>query len=389
MNFFTTIASCLVMLTITYSIHSHPLHISSNHHNLASTQIDMLCSYISHLQKYSTDSKTIKPETQSKRFVMPFPDMNRFLSTSHKLHHHDSNSKTGTKSHNKKHDFHAYLCSISKDSEEMSNFLSIFIEEHGQPPAFNIFESCEQVAKRDQLNWNNNNKDNELPSVVRFNELSEFCSNRSQTQFVKRWRHTVEGPISIDFIHQMLESRKVKSYPYPPEMDPYIIFDQSSSSKLSTLNMAGASERTFIMVKPDGVQRGLVGDIIRRFEQRGYKLVALKMIQAPKALLESHYEEHKGKKFYEPLLTYIGSGPVVAMVWEGLNVISVGRKMLGATDPAKSEPGTIRGDYAIVTGRNIVHGSDSENAAKREIDLWFRKDEVSNWVHTAERWIYE
>ncbi|CAF3441677.1 unnamed protein product [Rotaria sp. Silwood1] len=105
----------------------------------------------------------------------------------------------------------------------MSNFLSIFIEEHGQPPAFNIFESCEQVAKRDQLNWNNNNKDNELPSVVRFNELSEFCSNRSQTQFVKRWRHTVEGPISIDFIHQMLESRKVKSYPYPPEMDPYIV----------------------------------------------------------------------------------------------------------------------------------------------------------------------
>ncbi|CAF3409744.1 unnamed protein product [Rotaria sp. Silwood1] len=167
------------------------------------------------------------------------------------------------------------------------------------------------------------------------------------------------------------------------------IFDQSSSSKLSTLNMAGASERTFIMVKPDGVQRGLVGDIIRRFEQRGYKLVALKMIQAPKALLESHYEEHKGKKFYEPLLTYIGSGPVVAMVWEGLNVISVGRKMLGATDPAKSEPGTIRGDYAIVTGRNIVHGSDSENAAKREIDLWFRPDEVSNWLHTAERWIYE
>ncbi|CAF2490506.1 unnamed protein product [Rotaria sp. Silwood2] len=167
------------------------------------------------------------------------------------------------------------------------------------------------------------------------------------------------------------------------------IFDQPSSSKLSKLNMAGASERTFIMVKPDGVQRGLVGDIIHRFEQRGYKLVALKMIQAPKALLESHYEEHKGKKFYEPLLTYIGSGPVVAMVWEGLNVITVGRKMLGATDPAKSDPGTIRGDFGIVTGRNIVHGSDSESAAKREIDLWFRPDEVSNWVHTAERWIYE
>ncbi|CAF4194482.1 unnamed protein product [Rotaria sp. Silwood2] len=108
----------------------------------------------------------------------------------------------------------------------MSNFLSIFIEEHGQPPAFNIFESCEQVAKRDQLNSdnnNNNNKNNDLSSVVRFNELSEFCSNRSRTQFTKRWRHSVEGPISIDFIHQMLESRKVKSYPYPPEMDPYLV----------------------------------------------------------------------------------------------------------------------------------------------------------------------
>jgi nucleoside-diphosphate kinase len=167
------------------------------------------------------------------------------------------------------------------------------------------------------------------------------------------------------------------------------IFVQSPISKLIISDMADATERTFIMIKPDGVQRGLVGDIINRFEKRGYKLVALKLLQAPRVLLENHYEEHKGKKFYEPLLAYIGSGPVVAMVWEGLNVISVGRKMLGATDPAKSEPGTIRGDYAIVTGRNIVHGSDSEKAAKREIDLWFKPDEVANWTSTAERWIYE
>ncbi|CAF2690532.1 unnamed protein product [Rotaria sp. Silwood2] len=149
------------------------------------------------------------------------------------------------------------------------------------------------------------------------------------------------------------------------------------------------NERTFIMVKPDGVQRGVVGDVIHRFERRGYKLVALKMIQAPRALLESHYEEHKGKKFYETLLAYIGSGPVVAMVWEGLNVVAVGRKMLGATDPAKSEPGTIRGDFGIVTGRNIVHGSDSEKSAQREIGLWFRSDEINLWPHTAEQWIYE
>ncbi|CAF0991347.1 unnamed protein product [Rotaria sordida] len=210
------------MLTITYSINSYPLLSSSNHNNLGSTQIDSLCSYISYLQKSSMDPNTIKSEIPSKRFAMPFPDMNRFLSTSHKLHH-DSHSKTGVKSNNKKHDFHAYLCSISKDSEEMSNFLNIFIEEHGQPPAFNIFESCEQVAKRDQLESSNNNKNNELASVVRFNELSDFCSNRSQMQLAKRWRHSVEGPISIDFIHQMLESRKVKSYPYPPEMDPYLV----------------------------------------------------------------------------------------------------------------------------------------------------------------------
>jgi len=153
--------------------------------------------------------------------------------------------------------------------------------------------------------------------------------------------------------------------------------------------MAANSERTFIMVKPDGVQRGLVGEVLKRFEQRGYKLVGLKLVQAPRALLESHYEEHKGKKFFEPLLAYIGSGPVVAMVWEGLSVISVGRQILGATNPANSAPGTIRGDFGIVVGRNIAHGSDSESAAKREIDLWFRPDELANWKHTAESWIYE
>jgi len=153
--------------------------------------------------------------------------------------------------------------------------------------------------------------------------------------------------------------------------------------------MADTTQRTFIMVKPDGVQRGIVGEVIRRFEQRGYKLVGLKFLQAPKVLLENHYEEHKGKKFYEPLLSYIGSGPVAAMVWEGANVISVGRKMLGATNPANSEPGTIRGDYGIVTGRNIVHGSDSETAAKREIDLWFKSDELANWTQTNQAWLYE
>ncbi|CAF4406770.1 unnamed protein product [Rotaria socialis] len=174
------------------------------------------------LQKKSVDYKTTTSDTPKKRFAIPFPDMNRFLSTSHRLHHHKSSPMSGTTAINKKHDFHAYLCSISKDSEEMSNFLNIFIEEHGQPPAFNIFESCEQVVKRDELKLNNN-ENNSLESVIRLNQLSQFCSNRSRSSFTKRWGHTVEGPISIDFIHQMLESRKVKSYPYPAEMDPYLV----------------------------------------------------------------------------------------------------------------------------------------------------------------------
>ncbi|CAF1225260.1 unnamed protein product [Rotaria magnacalcarata] len=218
MNIFTNVVSCICILTITYAIHSYPLFVTSNLNNLAPFQIDRICS----LQKNSVDYKTLTSETPKKRFAMPFPDMNRFLSTSHRLHRHKSSSMSGTTASNKKHDFHAYLCSISKDSEEMSNFLNIFVEEYGQHPAFNILESCEQVVKRDELKLNNN-ENNSLESVIRLNQLSQFCSNRSRSSFTKRWEHTVEGPISIDFIHQMLESRKVQSYPYPAEIDPYLV----------------------------------------------------------------------------------------------------------------------------------------------------------------------
>ncbi|CAM4794466.1 unnamed protein product [Rotaria magnacalcarata] len=241
MNIFTNVVSCICILTITYAIHSYPLFVTSNLNNLAPFQIDRICSYIEQLQKNSVDYKTLTSETPKKRFAMPFPDMNRFLSTSHRLHRHKSSSMSGTTASNKKHDFHAYLCSISKDSEEMSNFLNIFVEEYGQHPAFNILESCEQVVKRffiialkiflitsfpftfsDELKLNNN-ENNSLESVIRLNQLSQFCSNRSRSSFTKRWEHTVEGPISIDFIHQMLESRKVQSYPYPAEIDPYLV----------------------------------------------------------------------------------------------------------------------------------------------------------------------
>ncbi|MEW6572763.1 MAG: nucleoside-diphosphate kinase [Bacillota bacterium] len=148
-------------------------------------------------------------------------------------------------------------------------------------------------------------------------------------------------------------------------------------------------ERTFIMVKPDGVQRGLVGEIIARFERRGYKLAGLKMFTMPSEVAETHYGEHRGKPFFEGLVGYITSGPVVAMVWEGKNVVAAGREMLGATDPQKALPGTIRATYGIDIGRNVVHGSDSPESAAREIGIFFKEAEVIEYNRTVDTWIYE
>lgn len=148
-------------------------------------------------------------------------------------------------------------------------------------------------------------------------------------------------------------------------------------------------ERTFIMVKPDGVQRGLAGRIIARFETRGYKLVGLKMMQISRELAEEHYGEHKGKGFFEPLVSYITSGPVVAMVWEGKDVIRGARDMMGATNPAQAAPGTIRGTFGIDVGRNVIHGSDSPASAEREIGLFFKPDELVDYARALEPWIYE
>jgi nucleoside-diphosphate kinase len=148
-------------------------------------------------------------------------------------------------------------------------------------------------------------------------------------------------------------------------------------------------ERTFVLVKPDGVQRGLVGEIVARFERRGFKLVALKMLRISRDLAEQHYGEHREKPFFEDLVKYITSGPVVAMVLEGRNVITTVRDMLGATQPAKALPGTIRGTYAIDVGRNIVHGSDSPASAAREIGLFFAADELLVWKRDLDSWIYE
>jgi len=153
--------------------------------------------------------------------------------------------------------------------------------------------------------------------------------------------------------------------------------------------MEQVRERTFIMVKPDGVQRGLVGDIISRFEKKGFKLVGLKMAQPGKELFERHYADLSSKPFFPGLVSYASSGPVVAMVWEGNNVVKTGRKMLGATRPDDSEPGTIRGDYAIDVGRNVIHGSDSVDSANKEIELWFGHDHLINWKSHSESWVYE
>ena len=148
-------------------------------------------------------------------------------------------------------------------------------------------------------------------------------------------------------------------------------------------------ERTFVMLKPGSIQRGLIGNIISRFENRGLKIIAMKMMTVSKELAERHYAEHKGKPFYDDLVSYITSGPVVAMVLEGGKAISVVRSMMGKTDPLESPPGSIRGDYGLSLGKNIVHGSDSPASAKREIDLFFTQEEFLTYKRCDEDWIYE
>lgn len=148
-------------------------------------------------------------------------------------------------------------------------------------------------------------------------------------------------------------------------------------------------ERTLIIIKPDAVQRGLVGEIITRFERRGLRIVGMKFMQIDRALAEKHYAEHKGKSFYESLLAYITSAPVVVMVLEGPNAVQIARNTIGATKPVEATPGSIRGDFGLETGRNLVHGSDGLESSKREIELFFRSEEVISWSRDVDRWIFE
>lgn len=148
-------------------------------------------------------------------------------------------------------------------------------------------------------------------------------------------------------------------------------------------------EQTFVMVKPDGVQRALMGEVISRLEKKGLKAVALKMMHISPELAAEHYGEHRGKPFYEGLLDFITSGPVVAMVWEGDEAVDLVRTIIGATDPRKADPGTIRGDLAVFTGKNIVHASDSLESADREINLFFSQGELLNYRVNSEEWLYD
>jgi nucleoside-diphosphate kinase len=146
-------------------------------------------------------------------------------------------------------------------------------------------------------------------------------------------------------------------------------------------------QRTLILLKPDCVQRRLVGTITQRFEQKGLRLVALKLVQAGTELAERHYAVHKGKPFYEPLLKFLTSGPTVAMVWEGREAVAVGRTLMGPTDGTKAPPATIRGDFAVSVQNNLVHGSDSPENAAAEIALWFRPEELVNYQPTDTPWV--
>ncbi|MCX5656225.1 MAG: nucleoside-diphosphate kinase [Planctomycetota bacterium] len=148
-------------------------------------------------------------------------------------------------------------------------------------------------------------------------------------------------------------------------------------------------ERTLVMLKPDAVQRGFVGQILARFEAKGLKIVALKMARMDRALAERHYAPHKGKDFYDPLIRFVTSGPLVFVVLEGKGAVAVVRKMMGATFGPAAEPGTIRGDLGMSNRFNLIHGSDAPDAAQREISLFFRPDEIIDWQPAAEPWVYD
>ncbi len=148
-------------------------------------------------------------------------------------------------------------------------------------------------------------------------------------------------------------------------------------------------EKTLVLVKPDGVQRGLMGEVISRLERRGLRMVAARFMPVSQELAETHYAIHKGKPFYDGLVRYITSAPVMAMVWEGPNAVAAVRQTMGATRPTEAAPGTLRHDFALEVGRNLTHASDTPENGEKEVALWFRPDELVSWVRSNDPWIFE
>lgn len=148
-------------------------------------------------------------------------------------------------------------------------------------------------------------------------------------------------------------------------------------------------ERSLVLVKPDGVQRGLIGEVIARLERRGLRLAAAKFMAVSKDLAETHYAIHKGKPFYDGLIAYITSAPVMAMVWEGPNAVAAIRQTMGATRPTEAAPGSLRHDFALEVGRNLTHASDTVENGEKEVALWFKKEELVDWPREVDRWVFE
>merc|ERR1719199_2214572 len=162
-----------------------------------------------------------------------------------------------------------------------------------------------------------------------------------------------------------------------------------AGSSRSVVTRAANQERSYVMVKPDGVQRGLVGEIISRFERKGFYLKGLKMFNCPEDIAKERYKDLSSKPFFPDLVEYICSGPVICMIWEGKGVVKSARKLIGATNPLESEPGTIRGDLAIEVGRNVIHGSDSVENGEEEIGIWFSSGELVEWDQHMKPWLRE
>jgi nucleoside-diphosphate kinase len=148
-------------------------------------------------------------------------------------------------------------------------------------------------------------------------------------------------------------------------------------------------EHSLVLVKPDGVQRGLIGEVISRLERRGLRLIAAKFLQVSQELAETHYDIHKGKPFYNSLIDYITSAPVMAMVWEGPNAVAAIRQTMGATRPTDAAPGSLRHDFSLEIGRNLTHASDTLENSEKEVELWFKSSELIDWERDTDRWIFE